>query len=159
MADENAHNAAEAIDNQSQTSTTSENDIVTEVEHNEGCQDHNEICNEVLPQLRLKIGSLEINGRSLMIATRYAMELIELTKLKGEEQKQMVLHLLQHIVKDAPLSEKKEKLCLKLINGGIVGQTIDLIVDASRGNIQINQVAELAAQTLVETKCCGLFGN
>ena len=122
--------------------------------------EHDELCRELLEKLRLKLGPLEINGRTLMIAMRYAMELVELTELKGEEQKQLVIRILQQLVKDAPLSEKKEKLCLKLISSGIIGQTIDLIVDASKGNFKINVATELAttaAQTLVDTKCCGLF--
>ena len=134
----------------------------SEVTQPEYVDEHDKICQELLPKLKLKIGSLEINGRTLMVAMRYAMELVELTKVKGEEQKQIVLKLLRYIVRDAPLSEKKEKLCLKLINGGIVGQTIDLIVDATHGNLNINNVAEFAgtaAETLVETRCCGLFGR
>ena len=125
-------------------------------EHDE----YEELCCELLNKLQIKLGPLEINGRTLMIATRYAMELVELTHLKGEEQKQMVIRILQRLVKDAPLSEKKEKLCLKLISSGIIGQTIDLIVDATKGNFKINNVAKFvgtSAQTLVETKCCGLF--
>ena len=138
------------------SSITIENDIVVEVQPN-----LNDLTIELLDQLRPKLGPLEINGRTLMIAMRYAMELVELTELKGEEHKQLVTRILQQLANDAQLSEKKEQLCLKLINSGIIGQTIDLIVDASKGNMKINEASRIATaittQAIVETKCCGLF--
>jgi len=111
----------------------------------------------LIEKLKVKVGPIELNGRTLMVAMRYAMELVEMTKLKGEEQKQMVIRLLRCLVIDAPLSEKKESLCLQLINKGIVGQTIDLVVDATRGNINVNSVVSTAVEAFVSTKCCGLF--
>ena len=116
-----------------------------------------EIFETLLQKLRFKIGNLEINGRSIMVFMRYAMEIVEVTQLKGEEQKQMVLRLLERVVRDAPISDKKEALCLKLINGGTVGQTIDIVVDATRGNLDINSIANAAVGAMVSTGCCGLF--
>ena len=111
----------------------------------------------LVKDLTVKMGPLELNGRTLMVAMRYSMELVELTKLKGEEQKQLVVRLLQRFVKDAPLSDKKEELCMKLINAGIVGQTIDIVVDATKGNLQVNELLQTATAAMISTGCCGLL--
>jgi len=94
--------------------------------------------------LKHRIKHMEVNAQNLMIIMRYAMEIVELTQLKGEEQKQLVLRLLKQVVIDAPISDDKEKLCLDMINNGVLGQSIDLLVDATQGNININNAVELA---------------
>ena len=116
-----------------------------------------ELLSELLEKLRIKLGPVELNGRSLMVAMRYAMEIVEVTKLKGEEQKQMVIRLLRCLVIDAPLSEKKEKLCLQLIDKGVISQSIDLVVDATKGNINVNSAVNMVSNAVVSTNCCGAF--
>ena len=50
----------------------------------------------------------------------------------------------QQIVKDAPISDDKEKFLLDMIENGVLGNTIDLIIDASKGNLNINKVGKCA---------------
>ena len=131
--------------------------VVLEQVHSVADKVVDKIFEQVLTNLKIKMGPLELNGRTLMVAMRYAMELVELTELKGEAQKQLVIRLLQRLVKDAPLSVKKEELCMKLINAGIVGQTIDLIIDATKGNLQVNNIVQTVTTAMMSTRCCGLF--
>ena len=116
-----------------------------------------EVFEELYSQLISKIGDLQVNSRSTMLAMRYGMELVEATKLKGEEQKQMVLKMVRKLIIDAPISDEKEKLCLDLIDDGIMSQTIDLIIDATRGNLSINSAINKVVDIAKTTKCCGLL--
>lgn len=116
-----------------------------------------EVFEELYSQLMSKIGDLQVNSRTTMLAMRYGMELVEATKLKGEEQKQMVLKMVRKLIIDAPISDEKEKLCLDLIDDGIMSQTIDLIIDATRGNLSINSAIGKAVDIAKTTNCCGLM--
>lgn len=101
-----------------------------------------------------RLGGREVNPQNLMVIVKYAMEVVELTKLKGSEQRQMVVDVVKQVVVDAPISDEREKLCLDMIESGVLGQTIDLVVDASKGHLDINRVA-----TLAENCCFSFLGS
>ena len=116
--------------------------------------DNDDTYTQSFVSLKKRIQHMEVNAQNLMIIMRYAMEIVELTQLKGEEQKQLVIRLLKQVVIDAPISDDKEQLCLDMINNGVLGQSIDLIVDATRGNININNAVDLAQNCF-----CTIFKN
>ena len=72
------------------------------------------------------------------------MEIVEASALKGVEQKILVEKLVKKVVKDAPIADDKEKLLLDMIDEGIVGDVIDLVISATRGEIDINTVQKVA---------------
>jgi hypothetical protein len=96
--------------------------------------------------LRNKMGDIEVNAENII-----TMEVVELTTLKGEAQKVLCVKLIRDIIVEAPITDEKEKFLLDMIDNGTVGNTIDLIVGASRGEIDINTV------TQVGTNCCLAF--
>lgn len=98
-----------------------------------------------------RLGGREVSPQTLMVVVKYAMEVVELTKLKGSEQRQMVVDVVKQVVVDAPISDEREKLCLDMIESGVLGQTVDLVVDASKGHLDINRVVSLAEN------CCFSF--
>ena len=53
--------------------------------------------NKCLEKLKNATLTIEVNVQTLMTIGRYAMEIVELTKLKGKEQQTMVLKLLTQI--------------------------------------------------------------
>lgn len=108
---------------------------------------------EVVTTVVNRLGGREVSPQTLMVIVKYAMEVVELTKLKGSEQRQMVVDVVKQVVVDAPISDEREKLCLDMIESGVLGQTIDLVVDASKGHLDINRVASLAEN------CCFSFLN
>lgn len=107
---------------------------------------------ESLKELKIKIKGIEINSSSLMIIVRYAMEIVEVTKVKGSDQKRMVIELLRDLFNgdenDLPISDDEKELCLRLINNGSVSETIDIIIDATKGKIDVNKIVN------VSKKCC-----
>ena len=98
-----------------------------------------------------KIGKLEINTQTIIVILKMAMEIVEATQLKGKAQKQLCIKLVKDIVIAAPLSGSHEKLILDMIDSGVLDNTIDLVVDATQGKIDINAAIGVA------TGCCGAF--
>lgn len=97
-----------------------------------------------------------IKPENIMIYVKYAMEIAELTKLKGAEQKQLVIDIIRKIVKESGLSVEHESICLDFIDSGTLSQTIDLIVDATKGRIAVNKPVSLLNRILT---CCLPFIN
>ena len=95
-------------------------------------------------ELKSKIGNIEINAETIIDVLRFSMEIVETTQLKGVAQKKLALELVRQVVVEAPISDDKEKLLLDMIDKGILGNTVDLIVLASRGGLDINLAAETA---------------
>ena len=79
------------------------------------------------------------------------MEIVEATKLKGKEQKVLVEKIVRKIVNDSPLEESKKSIVISMLDEGIVGDVIDLVVSATRGELNINTVEK------VVTGCCLAF--
>ena len=111
-----------------------------------------------MKQLKEKLVDVVINNETIMTVLRYAMEIVELTELKGKDQKDFAIKLVRQVVVDAPITDDKEKLLLDIIDSNIIGNTVDLVVDATQGKIDINSVVEVG-QTCCQTKCFGLFGR
>ena len=72
------------------------------------------------------------------------MEEIEDTPLKGVEQKEMALKLIRELVMDFTERDDEDVL-LKLLDDGTIGNMIDLIVDATRGHLNINAIATVSS--------------
>lgn len=97
-----------------------------------------------------------IKPENIMIYVKYAMEIAELTHLKGAEQKQLVIDLIRKIVKDSSLSVEHESICMDFIESGTLSQTIDIIVDATKGRLAVNKPTALIKRVLL---CCLPFLN
>ena len=109
------------------------------------------IFKEAFKSLNVKLKDTEINVSTIMTVVKIAMEDVELTKVKGEKQKDLAVKLIQKIIEDAPISDDKEKFLLDMLKEGVIGSTIDLVVAASKGELDINSVKEVAVG------CCGFL--
>ena len=87
---------------------------------------------------------IEINSKTITTVIKISMEIVEATNLKGVEQKVLVEKLVRKVVKDAPITDDKEKLLLDMIDEGVVGDVVDLVVSATRGEIDVNAAEEAA---------------
>ena len=109
-----------------------------------------------LSNLKEKIGDLVISAETIVLVLKFAMEVVEVTELKGKEQKDLAIKLVRVVVVEAPISDEKEKLLLDMIDNNILGNTVDLVVEASRGNLDINKVVEVG-KVCCKTSCFGLL--
>ena len=103
-----------------------------------------EIFSQVLTELKSKTSDVEISATTITGVLRLAMEIVETTKLKGTAQKTLVEKLVRQIIVDAPISDDKEKLLLDMCDEGILGNTIDIVIAATKGELDINAVVEVA---------------
>lgn len=94
------------------------------------------------------MGGLEVNADNIMQVLRFAMEVVEVTELKGTAQRDLALKLVRQVIVDAPVSDEKEKLLLGLVDSGVLTGTIDLIVDASKGELDVNALVTTGAGCL-----------
>lgn len=106
---------------------------------------------EILQMFKVKLGSTKVDAENIITVLRCAMEIVEITEIKGEAQKILAIKLVRQAVIDAPIADEKEKLLLDILDQDILGNTIDLLVDATKGNLDINKVVEVA------TTCCLSF--
>ena len=104
----------------------------------------NELFDQCYQLLKLKTNNTEINITNIMDIVKFSMEVVETSKAKGKEQKNLVIELVEQIVRDAPISDDKEKFLLDMISNGVLSHTIDLVIDASKGNLNINTVGKYA---------------
>lgn len=92
----------------------------------------------------LKYRNIEITSKTITTVIKICMEIAEATKLKGNEQKVLVERLIKKVVKDAPISDENEKLLLDMVGEGVVGDVIDLVVSATKGELDVNAIEKAA---------------
>ena len=102
-------------------------------------------------QSTLKEKNIEVSSKTITQIVKIAMEIVEATKLKGKEQKALVERIVRKIVTDAPLDESKKSIVISMLEEGIVGDVIDLVISATKGELNINTVEKVA------TGCCLAF--
>ena len=84
-----------------------------------------------------------VKKSTIAVLIKYVMEAVEDTPLKGAEQKDYALRLIRSLVVELAEDDDKEYLLIA-IDSGSVSDTIDLVVAASRGELNVNMVAETA---------------
>ena len=92
----------------------------------------------------LESRNIEITSKTITTVIKICMEIAEATKLKGKEQKGLVERLIKKVIKDAPISDEKEKLLLDMVGQGVVGDVVDLVVSATKGELDVNAVEKAA---------------
>ena len=76
------------------------------------------------------------------------IENVERENLKGNEKKELAIGILEDIIKTSTLDEAKQTYCLSLIEHGVVSNSIDLIISAASGDLEVNMNIKTA-----ETLC------
>lgn len=99
-----------------------------------------------------RIEELDIGPKTVMTILKYAMESVEKLPVKGSEQRELAIRIVKHMIEKADIEEGVKEVCKTIVSSGALDATIDVIVDASRGRLQINQVVEVA--TDVAESCC-----
>lgn len=87
--------------------------------------------------IKEKASVINIRPSTLHLILKYVMEEVETTPVKGAEQKEFALKLIKELIIDLTDKEDEETL-LKLLNDGTISNMIDLIIDATKGKLNIN---------------------
>jgi len=101
-------------------------------------------------KFRQKIEGIEINAENVMTLLRYAMEVVELSEIKGPQQKEMALKLLTLAIEDSCLDDKETYL--NMVNNGVMATTVDIIIDATKGKLAVNKTIKKAKGIFVQVK-------
>ena len=97
-----------------------------------------------LEELQKKISMIDIKTTTLPQIIKEAMEIVEKTTIKGTKQRQFVIKLLRNLFQSLTNNEE-EKLLLQLLDNGTISNTIDIIVDASKGKLNINNIVNTSS--------------
>ena len=103
----------------------------------------------VLRESKEKLESISIGSNTLHLVLKFVMESVENTPVKGIKQRQLAIEVIRSLVTDLVKLEEEKIMLLSLVDSGSIGNTIDLVVSATRGELNINTVT----QTVVG--CCG----
>jgi len=99
-----------------------------------------------------KIEGIEINAETVMTLLRYAMEVVELSEIKGPQQKEMALKLLTLAIEDSCLDASHKETYLNMVKNGVMGTTVDIIIDATKGKLAVNKTIKQAKGILQQVK-------
>jgi hypothetical protein len=96
---------------------------------------------------QVKENNLAVSPETVMRLLRIAMIIVEQTNESGSNKKAFVVNLLKEIVMNnrGMLTEHKLE-ALNLITGNIVSDSIDFLIDASKGKFDINKVEKIAEE-------------
>lgn len=102
------------------------------------------IFDKTLVNIKNKVSVINIRPSTLHIILKYVMEEIEKSPIKGSEQKELALKLIRALVVDITEKEDEEVL-LKLLDDGTISNLIDLIIDATRGKLDVNTLTKVSS--------------
>jgi hypothetical protein len=96
---------------------------------------------------QIKENDVSITPESIMRLLRIAMLIVEQTTQTGNKKKEFVVNLLKEVVTNTDsISPEHRTEALKMISGNIISDSIDFLIDASKGKFDINKVEQIAEE-------------
>ena len=93
---------------------------------------------ELVVTLKDKIGLTKISAITIHIVIKEAMELVEEFKIPGSEKKDNVIKIVKTLVNDLVEEGAEKDLINSMIENQLLENTIDLVVSATRGKLNLN---------------------
>ena len=112
-----------------------------------------ETITNLINQLKENWKEKKITLETVHIVLKEGMELLEQFNCTGEKKKEYVIIIVKTLVTELVENETDKKIILELIEKKILGNTIDLIVQASKGQLNINN-KETQKKIISCTKSC-----
>lgn len=76
--------------------------------------------------------------QSVMSLVRLAMEIVEAQPVKGAKQRDIAVKAIQRFVEESTLSDSLKLQVHTMVQNGSLADTIDLVVAATKGQLDIN---------------------
>lgn len=94
--------------------------------------------------------------KDIMELIRITMEEVEKSGLKGLSKKETVMKIIKQIIKAIEIQTELKEQIEHFLNSGLAESAIELIVKASKNELQINNIIDEITdpQILNNTKCC-----
>ena len=97
------------------------------------------ILDDILQKLNRRIEHLEVSINDIIPILQHILEIVEETILKGPQKKGLAISLLKQVINNSDLKKEDKEECYIVINNGIISDTIDLVISASKNNIKVNK--------------------
>jgi hypothetical protein len=91
------------------------------------------------------------NKNDLFKILRIVIECIELQNLKGKSQQKLAEDILLKLIKGSKMDNTQQLLCVSMIEYGVIGDSIDVIISATKGEINVNKAAETIAKSCLSS--------
>ena len=102
--------------------------------------------------LKNKIKDVDISATTIISILKASMELVEqLEEVKGTEQRDFAVLLVREIIDKSKMSASQKENCLLVIDFGVLDNVVDFVIDASKGNLDINKVKKKVSRLF---SCC-----
>jgi hypothetical protein len=114
---------------------------------------------------QIKNQNVVISMETIMRMLRIAMVIVEQTNETGKNKKDFVVRMIAKIVSDCAdstsLNSQMKIEILNMLYSPVFDDTIKLVVDASKGTLDLNKVQEVAAQVAVGcfSRCLGFLSK
>ena len=117
----------------------------------ENTSDNSNLFSNCYTMFKDEIRDLKLTPSNVSKVLSKAMKVVEISELKGVEQKKLAKDLVSKAVSQLPDGEEKTVLKMILEND-VLEDMVETIVLATKGELPINQIVEK-----IKTRCCGLF--
>lgn len=102
--------------------------------------------------LKNRVRNFDINSSNIISILKISMELVEqLEDVKGTEQRDFAVLLVREIIEKSKMSNSQKEQCLIIIDFGVLDNVVDFVIDASKGNVDVNKVKSKVSTLL---SCC-----
>lgn len=109
----------------------------------------NTVFSMVVDEVKERMTGADVNTSTVTILLKYAMEAVELTQVRGAEQKELAVKIVRKIVVDAPLSKEVEAACMAIVDSGVLSDVVDLVIDATKGRLDVNRLKKKGKKCLL----------
>ena len=103
---------------------------------------------------RMKKANLEISPNTIIKILSFAMEAVEQCPVKGRMQKDLAIKIVIEIANVSGLSPENIEIIKSIAEGELISSTIDLVIDAAKGNINVNNVEQVATNCFSKILGC-----
>jgi len=95
-----------------------------------------------IEEVKKKLADIGIKSSTMHLVIKYVIEAVEKFPTTGPARKDLALRIIKDLVGELPDSSEKEFI-LETLNNGLVADTIDLIISASKGDLAINVLQDV----------------
>lgn len=122
------------------------NEVIVEINGNSDIINRTLYIN-CLNKIKNKLSILDTHLKTIHLLIKYVMETIEETELKGIDQKNLALAIIQDIISEIKNEDEKKRL-QELLDNNTISNIIELIVDATKGKINVNNISLIAGNCI-----------
>jgi hypothetical protein len=95
-----------------------------------------------IEEVKEKLADIGIKSSTMHLVIKYVIEAVEKFPTTGSARKDLALRIIKDLVGELPDSSEKEFI-LETLNNGLIADTIDLIISATKGDLAINVVQDV----------------